>query len=496
MNGQIKKGALISYIALFINIVIGLCYTPWVIKSIGKQEYGLYSLALSVISLFLFDFGLSSAVTRFLSKYLAENNKIKVNNFMGITIKLYLFADIIILIVLSSIFIFIPSIYHGLTQNEIEKFKVIFFISSTFSILSFPFIPLNGILIAYEKIVQLKICDLLNKILIVALMSACLMSGMGLYALVSVNAIAGLCSIFLKLYFVKKYTDLDINWTFWDKKEFKAIFSFSSWVMIMGICQRCVMNICPSILGVLADSNSIAIFSVSMAIEGIIFSFANAINGLLLPKVSRMIAIGDEQNIQNLMIRVGRLQIFIIGLIFMGFIVVGRLFIHLWLGYDYDPIYFCVILMVIPSFIHLPQEIASTTIVAKNEVKSQAIASILKGATNLLFALPLVYFWGIYGMAFSIFLSYSIYVIYMNVIYVKRLHIDIKYFFSQTFFKMLPSLVVSSTISYSITLITKNIDWYTFIIYFFSTFILYLIIVGYWGLNKSEQGLIKSFLRK
>ena len=72
MNKQIKYGALISYIALFINIVIGLVYSPWVIRSIGKADYGLYTLALSIISLFVFDFGLGSAVTRFIAKYNAE----------------------------------------------------------------------------------------------------------------------------------------------------------------------------------------------------------------------------------------------------------------------------------------------------------------------------------------------------------------------------------------------------------------------------------------
>ena len=55
---QIKTGAIISYISLFVNIITGLVYTPWVINSIGKENYGLYSLAMSVITLFVFDFGL------------------------------------------------------------------------------------------------------------------------------------------------------------------------------------------------------------------------------------------------------------------------------------------------------------------------------------------------------------------------------------------------------------------------------------------------------
>ena len=38
---QLKVGALLSYIALAINIIVGLLYTPWMINSIGKADYGL-----------------------------------------------------------------------------------------------------------------------------------------------------------------------------------------------------------------------------------------------------------------------------------------------------------------------------------------------------------------------------------------------------------------------------------------------------------------------
>mgnify|MGYP001540049099 CR=1 FL=1 len=83
---QIKTGAIISYVALFLNIVIGLLYTPWMINTIGKADYGLYTLAMSVISLFVFDFGLGSAITRFVSKYLAENRQVYYLFFLAVNV--------------------------------------------------------------------------------------------------------------------------------------------------------------------------------------------------------------------------------------------------------------------------------------------------------------------------------------------------------------------------------------------------------------------------
>ena len=72
---QIKFGALISYFAIAFNIIAGLIYTPWMVSQIGKSDYGLYTLANSLITLFLVDFGLGQAVSRYVSKYRAEGDE-------------------------------------------------------------------------------------------------------------------------------------------------------------------------------------------------------------------------------------------------------------------------------------------------------------------------------------------------------------------------------------------------------------------------------------
>ena len=188
---QLKLGALLSYVAIAINIVTGILYTPWMIHSIGRENFGLYTLAMSVISLFVFDFGLSSAVTRFIAKYLAEGQQDKANNCLGLVYRLYFIIDVVLFLVLVGVFFFIPQIYKELSLDEMEKFKVVYCVAALYSVISFPFIPVNGVLMAHEKFIQLKICDVAHKLIIVVTMSACLLLGGGLYALVIVNAVAG-----------------------------------------------------------------------------------------------------------------------------------------------------------------------------------------------------------------------------------------------------------------------------------------------------------------
>lgn len=493
MPSQIKTGALLSYLGLGVNICIGLVYTPWMIHSIGRDNFGLYTLAMSIISLFVFDFGLSSAITRFVAKYIAENRLDKVNNCLGIVSRLYISIDCLLFVLLLGVYFFIPLIYESLTPEEIAKFKVVYAVAAIFSVISFPFIPLNGILSANEKFIQLKLCELLNKLLIVGFMSGCLLLGYGLYALVLVHAVAGIIMIVLKLYCVRRFTQSRINFNYHNPRERKEILAFSGWTTIIAISQRMIFNLAPSILGIFSGSSAIAILGVAITIEGYTYTFANAINGLFLPRVSRILADG-KGDILPLMIKVGRIQLMIISMIVLGFIFFGQNFVDLWVGNQFADSYLCAVLLILPSIVHLPQEIASTAIIVANKVKHQAYVYTGMAVTNLALAFIFAKLWGVIGLSVSICIAYLLRTIGMNYYYEKDLNLRIIWFFKETFLKMLPSLSVVVLIGIAVNLIIVQVTWPCFLLKVgvfatVSSLALWLI-----AMNDSEKQLLKSIV--
>ena len=197
-NKQIKIGALMSYSAIAFNIVAGLIYTPWMIQQIGKSSYGLYVLVTAFLSYFVMDFGLGQTIARFLAKYRIEGNVEKTNQILGVTTRLYLYINALLFFILLTVYFFISNIFIELQPDEIEKFKVIYIIAGSFSLLSFPFMPLDGVLIAYEKFIVLKLCDIISKVGIIILMVFAILLGYKLYALVAINAVIGILIIVIK----------------------------------------------------------------------------------------------------------------------------------------------------------------------------------------------------------------------------------------------------------------------------------------------------------
>jgi len=493
---QIKYGAIMSYISIAVNIIAGFFYTPWIVRQIGQNNFGIYTLATSIISMFLIDFGLSAAVSRFVSKYNAEGDQESVNNVLGIVYRIYIIIDTIILIALIIIYFNLELIYRELTPDELMKFKVVYIIASVFSIFSFPFISLNGILASYERFIELKMCDLLHKVTSVLLIIIALINGYGLYALVTANAVSGVVTILVKIIIIKWKTPVKVNIKYKSKIMMNEILSFSVWSTVISIAQRFIFNIAPSILGALSGTVNISIFGIASSLEGHVYLIANGINGLFLPKVTRLVnRENTSDSLLQLMIKVGRIQLAIIGLILIGFIILGKEFILLWLGESYVLSYYCALLLILPSIVYLPQQIGNTAIVALDKVRLQAYVFIVMAFINIILSIILSYFFGALGASLSICISYFIRSAGMNIIYYKSLEINIIEYFRECHIKMFIPLLLTLVVGIFINYLFINSNWTIFMVKGTLLVITYLIIMWILGFNEYEKNLIKSIIK-
>ena len=73
---QIKIGAALNYVIIGLNTLVGLLYTPYMLRMLGQNDYGLYSLVASVIAyLTILDFGFGNAIIRYTAKFRAERKQ-------------------------------------------------------------------------------------------------------------------------------------------------------------------------------------------------------------------------------------------------------------------------------------------------------------------------------------------------------------------------------------------------------------------------------------
>ena len=138
---QLKTGALLSYATIVLNTLVGLLYTPFMLRMMGQSEYGLYSLAASIISyLTILDLGFANALVRYTSKYRTENKEHELSPMFGMFFILYLVIGIIAAVIGLIFFFNVEKLFDAtMSTEELNKVKVMMLM-----------LTFNGIYFSYE----------------------------------------------------------------------------------------------------------------------------------------------------------------------------------------------------------------------------------------------------------------------------------------------------------------------------------------------------------
>ena len=334
----------------------------------------------------------------------------------------------------------------------------------------------------------MKLIDLIQKVLVVVLMIIALLAGSGLYALVLVNAFVGIVTIVLKLIAIKRETDVSVNFSYSEKTLSKDIFSFSIWATVATLAQRLIFNITPTILGIVSNTAAIAVFGIVITIEGYAYTITGAINGMFMPKISRIYAEGNgSSEIVPLMISVGRFQYALNGLIIAGFAIIGKSFITLWMSPDYIDAYYGILLVMIPGIFYNSMQIANTTMVVTKNVDLQAKVNVIMGIVNVVLSFILSKRYGVIGASASIFVAYMIRAVGLNVLYYKKLKIDIPLFIKKCYLKMSTPIIATLLVGIPSCRAINLDGWLGLAIQGLTVVILYFLMLALFGLTDAER---------
>lgn len=491
-------GAVLSYGGIAFSVISGLFYTPWMIKIIGDNQYALYALAMSVINLFMMDFGIGGAVSKFLAGFYAQGQKDEANSFLGIVYKIFFLIDVFIVICLVVFYFFIEVIYVKFTPEELLIFKRLFVIVAIYSVVSFPFTTFNGVLNANEKFIELKLCGVIQQVLNVVLIAICLLCQTGVYALVFVHAFTNLLIIAIKYIIIKKATHVKANMLFQSKTMTKELLGFSAWTTITALAQRCIFNVMPSIISILIGSAEVTMFSVAVSLEGYVYTFTQAINGMFLPKISRInVNESRTSKLQELMCSVGKFHVYTLGLLYIGFLCVGEQFVEVWMGKGYSLVFVCAAIIILPSLLDTPQQVARTSLLVNNILKEPAMIYIGMAAVNIVLSIVLIKVCGVVGSAISICIAYLFRTIMFNVLYVKKLSIKIGDYVKNVYGKW--CIIGGATLPIGL-FVRQSIEisgWGGILVKMVSITLVYVVLVWIFGLSKTDKvRLVNNVIRE
>lgn len=164
---QLKIGAVLSYISIFLTNIIALLYTPYLLRMLGQSEYGLYSLVASVIAyLTVLDLGFGNAIVRYTAKYRVENRQEEQYEMFGMFLILYIGIGVFALLIGLGLYFNVDTLFSSsMDYDEIRKIQIMMLLMTLNLAITFPFSLFGSIITAYEDFIFQKLINIARIIL-------------------------------------------------------------------------------------------------------------------------------------------------------------------------------------------------------------------------------------------------------------------------------------------------------------------------------------------
>ncbi len=426
---QLKKGVFLSYVVLILQNLVGLLYTPFMLRMMGKSEYGLYSIAASIVAyLTVLDLGFGNAIVRYTAKFKVENKQEEQYEMFGMFFLLYCGIGLIALLAGGILYWNAENIFDAsMTANELSRTKVILALMVFNLAITFPFSLFGSIITAYEQFVFQKVISICRIVLNTATMIVLLNLGYKAIAMVIVTTIFNILTLGLNFWYCQHYLKIKIKFSRFKWGFLKEVSIYSFWIFLNAIMDRIYWSTGQFVLGAYAGTAVVAVFAVAIQLEHMYMSFSAAINGVFLPKVTAMaVKESDDKAISELFLKTGRIQYCVMILVLSGFFLFGRQFIHLWAGEGYDDAYVIAMLFFIPLTVPLIQNLGITILQARNQMKFRSLLYLIISLVSLGAQIPLSKYYGGIGCACAIAGALVLgQILVMNVYYQVKQKIDI-----------------------------------------------------------------------
>ena len=429
MKSQLKIGALLSYVVLALQNLVGLVYTPFMLRMLGKSEYGLYSIAASIVAyLTILDLGFGNAIVRYTAKYRAEGKVEEQHKMFGMFFVLYCIISLVVLIAGGVLCLNAGNIFDAtMTSVELSRTKVILALMVGNLAITFPLSIFGSIITAYEQFVFQKVVTIVRIVLNTITMIVLLTMGYMAIAMVVVTTVFNVMTLLANYWYCKRCLKVKLEFGKFELLFLKEVAIYSFWIFLNVIMDRIYWSTGQFVLGAFAGPAAVAVFAVAIQLEQMYMSFSTAISGVFLPKVTAM-TVNDRggRAISDLFIKTGRVQYCVMALVLSGFILFGRQFINLWAGNGYEDAYVIVLLFFVPLTVPLIQNLGITILQARNQMKFRSLLYLVISLVSLAAQIPLAKRYGGIGCACAVAGALVLgQIIVMNVYYQVRQKINI-----------------------------------------------------------------------
>jgi O-antigen/teichoic acid export membrane protein len=394
------------YLAILVEIAIGLVMLPFNLAYLGPAEYGLWVLLGSLtIHFSLLDLGYAGALVKFMAQYRAHRDARALNEiastlfviFAGIGIAAYA-AAALLAFNLEHVF--------RITPAEAETGKWILVIIASYVALNFPFSVYGGVMAGFQRYDANNLVAIVTSLVAAIVNAVVLLTGGTLLTLVaSTTAVRVLAFVVYRLNAYRIFPELRISLSLFRTSRLREVTGFSVYASIIDWANKLNYQLDGIVIGAFMGSAAVAVWAVAERIISGTQRLTNQLNGVLFPVVVDSDAGHHRERLQQILLQGTRLSLAMVLPVSATLILLADPLLRAWLGTKATPTMLGAVpvlqILAVAVAIRVGNATGTTVLKGAGRHRMLAFVNLGTGLVNVAMSIALVEPYGLVGVAYG-----------------------------------------------------------------------------------------------
>ncbi len=334
--------------------------TPVVVGSLGKAQYGLWVLIISLGNYyFLMNAGVVGALKRYTPQLLVDNDWEGIN--IQATTTLFFLSGVSLLGLLATGLVvwLLPFVFLD-TSVSVSLLRWVLFIAGLDFCLSFLSLSFSGLLYGAQRYDLASFSQIFGGIVRAGLTLGLLPQFPNILTLACIiifsSQVTHVCAAWLTF---REFPGLAFKRHFFRWDILRQSLSFGIFGLMSDIASRLSSTIYPILIGSFLTATHVSYFSIAESLVFYVGRMIGSVSGVLMPTISGLERQNQLVSIQKLVINTTRYLASLSLLAFLNFLFVGYDFLNLWLSHDFaEHSWTILILLSVSATFSFPQSVA------------------------------------------------------------------------------------------------------------------------------------------
>ncbi len=296
-NKKIAVNSIILFVRLCLVSVINLVMARLVLQALGVSNYGLYNVVGGIVALLnVVNTAMVTTTYRYIAFELGKGEKGNTNKVFNSSLAIHVMFGLFILLVGLPIGEWYVSSFLNVAIESIGDAHFVLRISILTTMVSTILVPYQGLLVAFEKFYVSAVIDIITQCLkLVAVFALLYIVGnkIRIYSVIMFGYIFVSSIMFLIYSYRNHYSTCKLNFNK-DWKLYREMFSFSGWILFGAISSVGKTQGGAMIINYFFGTLVNAAFAVANQMENFILMFSRMLSQAAVPQITKSFSSGNE----------------------------------------------------------------------------------------------------------------------------------------------------------------------------------------------------------